>query len=253
MKVFCWFFWNYLSSSFLILNSSPRFCGTKIRWIVEKAPGKNKEWQLLGKHASPKCLAALCGINSRRLVRAAHGLLDHRFSCNGAVSQLQVEKRVLHLTSFDPISCSLSCTSHDGPRLEQKWLQSAGKWICICLGYIMAPQECFPTSYFENIRYQSTSRLRVVQFNPLRPKVQKIWSIQDSARIFDGYIGGQEFGAWWLWAVRARFQIMVHFWNCYIVWRFLLSQVMDAMKKISLVLLMMILKQMIHFIWGLNV
>ena len=124
-------------------------CGAKIRWIVEKAPGKNKEWQLLGKHASPKCLAALCGINSRRLVRAAHGLLDHRFACNGAVSKLQVENLFFHLAPFDPISYSLGYTSHDGPRLEQKWPQSAGRWICICLAYTMVPQECFQTSYFE--------------------------------------------------------------------------------------------------------
>jgi hypothetical protein len=80
--ILCWFLVHNLKTS----------CA-QIRWVVEKVPGKTKQWKLLGRHAAPKCLAALCGINSRRLMRASVGSVDHRFACNGAVSKLHWNKR----------------------------------------------------------------------------------------------------------------------------------------------------------------
>lgn len=59
-----------------------------MRWVVDKVPGNTKQWSLLGRHVAPKCLASLCGIHSRRLLRARQGDVDHRFGCNGAAAKL---------------------------------------------------------------------------------------------------------------------------------------------------------------------
>ena len=160
----------------------------KLRWLVEKVPGRTRQWTLLGKHTSPKCVASLVGIHSRRLLNAVKGKLDHRFRCNGAVTKLHLPIIVF------------GCQFHQFPifgftlptlRLGQKWLSNEGRWMCSYLVSIKVQQGCFQTSFLVLSKVApwfvfpgSAQSCRNGLF-----EVQTIWSIQDISREVDGDIG----------------------------------------------------------------
>ena len=151
----------------------------KLRWLVDKVPGRTRQWTLLGKHTSPKCVASLVGIHSRRLLNAVKGKLDHRFRCNGAVTKLHLPMIVF--------GCQFPTCGSMFPtlRLGQKWLSNEGRWMCSYSVSIKVQQGCFQTSFlvlYVFPRFPQSCRNSLFE-------VQTIWSIQGISREVDGDIG----------------------------------------------------------------